>query len=629
MRDTTITVSLFTLVALSIVCLLQTIRAIFPLAIFQPGLWYDTTSELTVAIHLLSLFAAGFLAPLLARLIGGRGALLFAGGGLALARLAMQFAPNESIMLLLASAAIASAWLLLPLALQRFANEQTIHFPLAIIAGFVLDSALNAAFFTWDYVWQPGLAGTSVALVIAIALLVALHFITRTIPAQPLSFQWGAYLLLAPFFALHITFLTNTAFIAALSRLNVPAASVLILLASAASIIAAMLTLHIHLPLPARLVAGVALGAALFFIRTATGLPGALLIVTGHLAAGVLFVRAFASPIRTTTRFPGMLIASGAAGLLFIGFAVGVNYASSFVQLPVIVTAMPAAAMLMLALFAPGDTSASATRPSMCLALLPIALLVIPIALVLTQQAMQPPRTDMTTLRAMTYNIHQSADNEGFVGLEAIAQTIEAANLDIVLLQEVSRGPFVNGSPDSVEWLSRRLRMPYRFFAGDGQMGNAILTRLPIMESDFGLLPRNDEFTNRSYVRVVVDVGNGETLTVINTHLDHMQRANRLPQVERILALWDNAPRILIGGDLNAQPGSDEIVMLESAELVSGQDATGNGALNTFIAFEPFWRLDYIFGSPDIRFLSSAVPLSLASDHLPVVVEIALPLNGG
>ncbi|MDX2140200.1 MAG: endonuclease/exonuclease/phosphatase family protein [Chloroflexota bacterium] len=629
MRSSNARLTRFALIALSAICLLQTIRAIFPLAIFQPGLWYDTTSEIMVAAHLFTLFAVGFVAPVLARLFGWRGALLFAGGGLAFARLAMQFAPNEGIMLLLASAAIASAWLLLPLALQHFASEETIWFPLAVITGFIIDSALNAAFFTWDYVWQPGLAGTGVAFVIAIALLVALHFSTRTTPAQPSAFQWGAYLLLAPFFALHITFLTNTAFVAALTGLNVPAASALVLLSSAAVIAASLLTLRLRLPLPARLVAGVALAAALFFIRTATGLPGALLIVVGHMAAGVLLVRAFASPIRTTARFAGITIASGAAGLLFISFAVGVNYASSFVQLPVIVTAMPAAAVLLLALLAPADTSVSAARPSMRWALLPITLLVIPIVLALTQPAMQPPRTDMTTLRAMTYNIHQSADNEGFVGLEAIAQTIEAANLDVVMLQEVSRGPFVNGSPDSVEWLSRRLRMPYRFFAGDGQMGNAILTRLSIVESDFGLLPRNDEFTNRSYVRVVVDVGNGETLTVINTHLDHMQRANRLPQVESILALWDNAPRTLIGGDLNAQPGSDEIVMLESAGLVSGQDVTGNGGLNTFIAFEPFWRLDYIFGSPDIRFVSSAVPSSLASDHLPVVVEITLPLNAG
>lgn len=235
----------------------------------------------------------------------------------------------------------------------------------------------------------------------------------------------------------------------------------------------------------------------------------------------------------------------------------------------------------------------------------------------------------MTSLRVMTYNIHQSVDNEGFVGMEAIARTIEEQNLDIVLLQEVLRGPLVNSSVDSIEWLSRRLQMPYRFFAADLQMGNAILTRLPIMESDFGLLPRNNEFMNRSYVRVIVDVGSGETMTLINTHLDHMQRDNRLPQIEYIVQLWGSTPRTLIGGDLNAQPSSDEIIALESAGLVSGQDATGNGALNTFIALEPFWRLDYIFGSPDIRFISSAVPPSLASDHLPVVVEISLPLNAG
>jgi endonuclease/exonuclease/phosphatase family metal-dependent hydrolase len=100
-----------------------------------------------------------------------------------------------------------------------------------------------------------------------------------------------------------------------------------------------------------------------------------------------------------------------------------------------------------------------------------------------------------------------------------------------------------------------------------------------------------------------------------------------MPQVERILEVWGGEPQTIIGGDFNATPGTDEIASLRNAGLVSGQDAIGNAALNTFIAFDPFIRIDYVMGSPDVRFISSDVPRSLASDHLPVVVEIALPLT--
>jgi endonuclease/exonuclease/phosphatase family metal-dependent hydrolase len=250
----------------------------------------------------------------------------------------------------------------------------------------------------------------------------------------------------------------------------------------------------------------------------------------------------------------------------------------------------------------------------------------VPFGLLLAPTQRLTARADDAVLRVMTYNIHQGIDNRGYVALEWMAQTIEGENPDIVLLQEVTRSALVNGGIDSIEWLSRRLGMPYHFFAADRQFGNATLTRLPIVSANAGLLPRNDEALNRNYVRVVVQV-DGETITVINTHLDHMQRDNRMPQVERVIEIWGGEARTVMGGDLNAQPHSDEINALLAAGMVSGQDVTGNGALDTFIAFDPFLRLDWLFGSPDIRFIQSRVPESIASDHLPVVVEIALPLG--
>jgi hypothetical protein len=159
--------------------------------------------------------------------------------------------------------------------------------------------------------------------------------------------------MLAPFLALHTTFLTNSAFAAALTGLSVPAASALILLASAAAIIKSLLTLQLRLPLPVRILSGIAVAAPLFFIRTATGVPGILLILLGHIAAGALFVRPFASPMRTTSSFAGTILASGATSLLFAAFAIIINYAGSIIQLPTGITVMPAAAILLMALLAP------------------------------------------------------------------------------------------------------------------------------------------------------------------------------------------------------------------------------------------------------------------------------------
>lgn len=75
-------------------------------------------------------------------------------------------------------------------------------------------------------------------------------------------------------------------------------------------------------------------------------------------------------------------------------------------------------------------------------------------------------------------------------------------------------------------------------------------------------------------------------------------------------------------GDFNATPVEPEIKLFYDAGLVDSQAELGKGDILTWVHYEPFERIDYIWVTPDIEIFSVFVPYSTASDHLPVVLDI-------
>ncbi len=134
----------------------------------------------------------------------------------------------------------------------------------------------------------------------------------------------------------------------------------------------------------------------------------------------------------------------------------------------------------------------AARRPGWLPLWVGVALLLAPAAFWASAPAPVPAARPAPPLRVMSYNLHFGYDVEGWSDLEATARVIEAGGADVVGLQEVSRGWYLNGSTDMLAWLQRRLRMPYARFAGaaDAIWGNAILSRYPIADSGSVRLPR-------------------------------------------------------------------------------------------------------------------------------------------
>jgi endonuclease/exonuclease/phosphatase family metal-dependent hydrolase len=440
--------------------------------------------------------------------------------------------------------------------------------------------------------------------------------------------------LLGPYFALQVLFLQNLAFVASTTGLTLPVASALVLLGDVLGLLA---IIQMARRRPLRLPhIGLSLLMVAALLNITTGLYSGVLLAlvllvsqtaASRLAGAVLIGRPPAAQHESVWRTS---FSAGIGSLLMIALSI-VYYIGYNILLPFPPSLIPPLAGALLALASliryepvPGQEQERAFGPVVVTA---VAALVVPVAVLVTQPAMVTQPVNASSFRLVNYNIHQAINTDGWVNPEAIAQIIEAQNPQVVVLQEVTRGWAISGSLDVAEWLSRRLKMPYLYApAADGQFGNAVLSTLPVVEWFHQPLPRGGVPMARSFLRADVDLGVGEPLTIIATHLHHVEgeTAVRVPQVERLVEVWANQARTVIAGDMNARPGEDDVSIFETAGMLSAQDAAGDPELYTFRSTNPSERIDWIFGSPDVTFSDFTIPPTTASDHLPLVVTVTL-----
>ena len=214
---------------------------------------------------------------------------------------------------------------------------------------------------------------------------------------------------------------------------------------------------------------GVVLLIVLFVVSSATQFVAALYIIGPLILAEWLMVVLLnieqGNGRNTTTR--NLTISNGIGWLLFVIF-IFLFYASYDLPLPFPNSAVTYLSFLLCFL---AGILAISNFPSTTIAhKFPVtyslgAAAVILIALVgikyLTWSTPTSVAADGQPVRVMTYNLHNGVNTQGQLNLEALAQTIEEQNPDIIALQEVSRGWIVNGSADMLQWFEQRLDMPY------------------------------------------------------------------------------------------------------------------------------------------------------------------------
>jgi endonuclease/exonuclease/phosphatase family metal-dependent hydrolase len=234
------------------------------------------------------------------------------------------------------------------------------------------------------------------------------------------------------------------------------------------------------------------------------------------------------------------------------------------------------------------------------------------------------------TLRVLCYNIHYGQGTDGKYDVARLAKVILKEKPDLVALQEVDVGVKRSGRVHEARRLAELTGMAVRFgptqhYEG-GLFGNAVLTKLPILDVHIQPLPYTEATAEkvtypRGAIAVTLKGRDGKPFRFISTHFQHNVAEDRLAEAEAINRHFageeDTLPTIL-AGDMNATPDSEPIKTL----LSRWKNATDEPAAPSAPSRNPRSRIDYIFDreAPHLKLThAEVIAEEVASDHRPVL----------
>jgi endonuclease/exonuclease/phosphatase family metal-dependent hydrolase len=348
------------------------------------------------------------------------------------------------------------------------------------------------------------------------------------------------------------------------------------------------------------------------------------------LAAQVATLCAFAATFENvpkTTRITGGAIASGMVLFLVLNFVYAFTFTYAY-TLPVLRGygwAVFLAAGVMVGVGVVFQLPAESRIPPPRLCLVPegmFALLALAVALVVAWPKPAASFHAEGVVRAATYNIHYGYDDYWHFTLEDMARTIEEAEVDVVMLQEVDTARITSYCVDDAYYLARRLQMNQVYLPTVEHLtGIALLYRGPVAPSTQKLLTSLQEQTGIIEVNLEFDAA------LLNAYAVWMGLSDEdtQTQITQALEFVGDHSSAIFGGDFNAEihesvPQAVLAAGFEDPFIVLGIDPPPF----TSPAIEPQTRIDFVW-LRDLKPLAAAVSTSLASDHRMVVVEIEMP----
>lgn len=219
------------------------------------------------------------------------------------------------------------------------------------------------------------------------------------------------------------------------------------------------------------------------------------------------------------------------------------------------------------------------------------------------------------SLRVATFNVHHCRGLDGRVDVARIAGVIRSLEADLVALQELDRSLPRSGGADQPAELARLLEHEVVFrptlLRGEGAYGLAVAARPPLEGASFVALPQKPDEEPRGAI-----VGRWRGLELVCTHLSTHAESRRVQTAALgTLAAGSGGPALVLG-DLN-----------QSARTLGPLTSRGyRGAFGHRTLPRPRLRrqIDHILVRGAALERSWTRPTD-ASDHLPLVAELALP----
>lgn len=252
------------------------------------------------------------------------------------------------------------------------------------------------------------------------------------------------------------------------------------------------------------------------------------------------------------------------------------------------------------------------------------------------------------TLKVLTLNVW-NVQADPSIRLDTLSSVLEASDIDIVLLQEVSR---VDGTLEC-ELVAQQAGYTECLYSPAGRWqgrdeGLAILSRWAVQHTETHALPSDpSDMARVLQLAVLLAPEGGARVLVGNTHLAYHLNASaiREAQVEAILAMLSSKlPQsvMCLGGDFNDTPDSRAVALVTADQRLRFRDGwiEGGGdepgwsfeSRNPYVSPDlwPNRRIDYVFVSGCVEVQHATLMLEMdsasgpVSDHYGVLVDCSL-----
>jgi len=233
-------------------------------------------------------------------------------------------------------------------------------------------------------------------------------------------------------------------------------------------------------------------------------------------------------------------------------------------------------------------------------------------------------------VKVLSFNILHGATTKGDFDLDAIAKVILDTDPDFVALQEVDYKTNRAKQYDLATELGWRTKMTSLFgramYYDGGEYGEGVLSKHSLFSSRNVALPYKQGDEPRAALEVTTVLPSTDTISFIGTHLDHLKlEDNKIMQANKIIeAFKHNKYPSILAGDLNAEPGSNTINILESVWTPAYNKENPEP---TYSSSNPIKKIDYVMFYPKHKWhvlKTETICDIIASDHCAYLVTLQL-----
>jgi len=245
------------------------------------------------------------------------------------------------------------------------------------------------------------------------------------------------------------------------------------------------------------------------------------------------------------------------------------------------------------------------------------------------------------SLRLLTYNIQVGIETSAYhhyltrgwrhflpfptrqFNLDKMAMLLR--QFDLVALQETDAGSLRSGNINQVEYLAQAADFPYWWLRVNRRLGRfarhslGLLSRYRPTEIQEISLP--GRIPGRG--AILARFGHGEhTLLVIAAHLSLGKRSRRR-QLDYLRTLVHGEQHVILMGDMNCTSQD----LLQDGLLQENMRQADPNLLASYPSWRPRRSLDHILVSSSLQVHHTQVLDYQLSDHLPLAMELSLPIQ--